>query len=1277
VVEAQSTGGQDSLTRRVSGGGLWRLRGAVARLTPQPVYLAHFLFASIVALLTFRIILTGQGYPIPAIPYTGFSHQVTLSSNFPLAYRLPLGFEDSTTWIPQLPLILPLLWPNTIVGIKAFYLWVFSIYYILCFLVSRLFYVTFVKDTRVNYNSFTLIAAVLFTFNYPFLWVLTSASLPFLLGIPIVTYLLVKWIRMVRGQDGRWLDYVKVGLAMGFLGLADPRFYIWTLIGLVAFLFSYGLANGRMGRIIRLLAGTSFLALPFAVLMLFSYTFGSTSLTYVSGRPLDYSTIAGFSTAYSLPQYFQFQAMTWPGFISASPLVLLLSRVGVQSAATLGYPPSQLLLPGIVSILWATATMGTMALALSAFLFRSSKDHVLHGLGFLTLLAISIGAYLQIRPLIDAYVAAGQIPFVGGIFSITFAIPNYGLIVVDSYALFFSMFTIAELLRLGPGSRARHKTAANLRPRRGHLPTVVRRALPLGVVAILIFANWQLVVGPFYPGQYTPVLPGNGVALSGDFQPATPPPAWEAAYNFFSANDNGSYAVAWTQPYGFAYNWSQRVTDFVDPGVSPNQSFYSYLTSIVSFNYYYETFPLMGTFGVRYFVIDNTSLSSMSPLPDITLRSLQAFFERSPGLVRITTYAPYLMVFEDPGASLFRYMEAPMLVPLPSPGPLFTGYAFHSALNQTPALLPPSSTDQGYTLRQAHDNISQSTYLLYPYNSIYGGYPVHFYASGQMDYSPSQGVLPLGSNWYFEGFGGNLTYGSKAGNMTVSAATARPVSADLSYGDFVSPGHVGIPIPNGTGVNITWRFAYESGNPEGSVSTSVFANNDSWQTIGGSEVFSATLPPALNWRFVTETVTVPSGLYSFDVLWQAAGIKWFNVSDISVSTTNFEDYPSGPYVVLPPFQSEPVPARNSSYGATFSTSLNNTTYSPSQGVLPLGSNWYFEGFGGNLTYGSKAGNMTVSAATARPVSADLSYGDFVSPGHVGIPIPNGTGVNITWRFAYESGNPEGSVSTSVFANNDSWQTIGGSEVFSATLPPAQKFMLVNESVVMTPGYHSFDVIFQTNNVNNVTINSVNITYSLFTEKSVPVVVKIPIWSEAGGAYSFTFALAGTGSLNLGTEALNVSASNGTELERGVTLSPGRPISVALRDLSVSYLLVVPVSVSNRSSLPDSNAFGAYDPISGTITLSPPQRNSTLVIALYGWELDGVSPIAVSVTGQTLYQVVGGAPLTAHVAGAFVLNLAQIIGAALLYAGIVIAFGLFLRPHPLARGKPRLGNRASP
>jgi hypothetical protein len=475
----------------------------------------------------------------------------------------------------------------------------------------------------------------------------------------------------------------------------------------------------------------------------------------------------------------------------------------------------------------------------------------------------------------------------------------------------------------------------------------------------------------------------------------------------------------------------------------------------------------------------------MSPLPDITLHSLQAFFERSPGLVRITTYAPYLMVFEDPGASLFRYVEAPMLVPLPSPGPLFTGYAFHSALNQTPALLPPSSTGQGYTLRQAHDNISQSTYLLYPYNYIYGGYPVHFYASEQMDYSPSQGVLPLGSNWYFEGFGGNLTYGSKAGNMTVSAATARPVSADLSYGDFVSPGHVGIPIPNGTGVNITWRFAYESGNPEGSVSTSVFANNDSWQTMGGSEVFSA------------------------------------------------------------------------------------------------------------------------------------------------------------------------------------------------TLSPAQKFMLVNESVVITPGCHSFDVIFQMDNVNNVTINSVNITYSLFTEKSVPVVVKIPIWSETGGAYSFTFALAGTGSLNLGTEALNVSASKGTELERAVTLSPGRPISVVLRDLSVSYLLVIPMSVSNRSSLPDSNAFGAYDPISGTITLSPPQRNSTLVIALYGWELDGVSPIAVSLTGQTLYQVVGGAPLTAHVAGAFVLNLAQIIGAALLYAGIVIAFGLFLRPHPLARYKPRLGNRASP
>ena len=919
------------------------------RLARKHFYLVHLVYGTVVAALAFRSLLFGYGFPIPGINYTGFSPTLIGIINFPLSYQLTTGFQDSTTWIAQLPLIFPLLWSSPVVGSKLFYLWIFAVYYSLCFLVSRFFYFTFYRKSKRSYNHFSILAMVLFTFNYPFLYVLTSASLPWLLGIPVVTYLLVKWIRMARGWDQRRLDYVKVALGVGFLALADPRYYNWNLIGLFSFIISSAFVHGNFLRLTKLVTGTVLLTTPFVVLMWFAYTFGTGGLSYVSARSLSYATVANFSHAYPLALYFQLQAMSWPGFVAASPSVLALPTASIQFIPALGYPPSVLVLPGFVSGLWMVASITTMVLALGALLFRPSTDRILHSLGFIILLSLSIGAYFPLRSLVTFYVASGSLPYAGAALAITFAIPNYGLIALDSYVLFFGMASLAELLHRIPRSKSNTVGEMSRSRKRHRISSLTRRATLVCVIGLLVFSNWQLVEGSFFPGPYTPVLPGNGVAQVGDFKPVSPPALWQDAYDFFSSHDNGSYAVAWSQPYGFAYNWSPRTTPFADPGVNPSPSFYQQIASLVQSNEYYGTEPLMDCFGVRYFVIDNTSLSRLSPLPGVTLHALHSFFRRSPGLVEISTYGPDLWVYEAPQASLFRYVEAPILSPLPSTNSIFEAHVFQSVFNETPVMLPPRGQNTTGTLHQTNATLSNSSYALVPYNSIYSVPAGRFGMNLSAYYSPDDGVLPLGSSWYFDGFDGNMTIQAASGTFSVNASSGQPISAQLSFGNFVSPGHTGISIPNGSGVNISWEFAYKSSGPGGIVSTSVFANNDSWKSVGGAELFSANLPPSSTWHFVNESIEIPPGYYSFDLLFQGNGLATLNLRDVIISMFWVSDRIDGPYVVIPSYQSELIPTPNGSHVADFTPSLNTTIYSPDDGVLPLWSSWYFDGFDGNMT----------------------------------------------------------------------------------------------------------------------------------------------------------------------------------------------------------------------------------------------------------------------------------------------------------------------------------------
>ena len=470
----------------------------------------------------------------------------------------------------------------------------------------------------------------------------------------------------------------------------------------------------------------------------------------------------------------------------------------------------------------------------------------------------------------------------------------------------------------------------------------------------------------------------------GPLAPAAMPTDVQRVYSILSENFDGSYNVVWPQAYGFAYSWSTRVTPWYPPGSGPPAQFYSYFSEIAKRGEAYLVKPLMDTYGVRYIVVDNTSYTGVSPLAvGMTNAQVARFLEESPGIVLAINDSPYLLVFEDPGASTVQgYSVA--LSPEGGVSPLSVLYYFSALLEEEPLLINGSS---GIPLPVNEARIGNSPYALYTNGYFSAIHTAPQPPKNYFNYSPSAGIYALSDQWYFESIRGSGTLYIEGGQIVLSSSAGS--LASLSYGDFLSPGHTAIPIPDGCGVDVNISY-YFNGSAGSSVSTSVWVNDANYTKHGGWQIASNEMMGKGKPERVTLGAVIPPGQAYFEVQINPefkGSVQVWGVN-INYSFFRIEDgYPVGiPALYTFRVVSSSTLERTISwtgggrelailYAGNGTLTVNGVTYRLDSGRGVGELRLYVEGDGANLSNsGLSIGGMIVAERNATPGPVDLFSG---------------------------------------------------------------------------------------------------------------------------------------------------------------------------------------------------------------------------------------------------------------------------------------------------------------
>lgn len=835
----------------------------------------HLVTFCILLILSLKKFLFSSGFTPPTSYLAGFSYSISISLNFPLSYNFLYGYVNSTTWIFQLPWTLPFLLIHDIeVADRLVLFLVYITYYTISYFVAKLFYKTFASK-NVYFEPFSVIFIIFMFICYAFTYDITAASLPFLFSLPMFLYVLVKYHRIVTGYDITTIDHLKLAFVVIYIGLGDPRMYILALLGLFV-ATAFQLIKAQLFTALKTLTTLLVVSIPCIIFMYKIYTFGSNAI-YTSPRPFSYSEVDYWTKLYPLLTFFDFRALPWPASVSSS--IGILGTSHIQTLPTLGRIPSILLSRNtFLDNFWFLSTMTQFALFAIPAVLKRFKSVSYHYVGALFIFSVALGTYLPITPLLHFFLWLGHLPIVGGVWAITYAIPNYLLEPFASYCLFFDLLTIVVL----------YETIFKKAGGTNNKKVNIKRTIALiVVVSLIMISNWQFFDGSFYPGSYTHILGNNGVAPLGAYQPTNPPQFWQQLYQKLSAPKGANYAVAWLQPYGTAYKWSPRVTGFYDPGISPPDSFYQYLSQIISNGATYLTKTIMDIYGVRYIVVDNTSLSPLTPFdPSITINQLYQFLNASPGVVLATSYPNQVYVFEDPNATLFEF-GGPSLYYRGS-DTLDTAYYLDRILGHVPPIFNKSSPSEAWLLIGSQSLSNNSVDLIPPWGLVTPNVSI-LNAKKQFTLEPSQGIVELSHNWFIETLGKPFTAHINLSAMNLKESTKEQGLVSLSYGGYLIPGAIAIPIPPNYSVYVTWSFDYKtSGNTN--LSTSLWVNNQNYKEYGGFLYYSKNLPFSNNWRSANFTANLPAGYTTFEIQINAQLQGSVELKDIKVEYAYYQNF---------------------------------------------------------------------------------------------------------------------------------------------------------------------------------------------------------------------------------------------------------------------------------------------------------------------------------------------------------------------------------------------------
>ncbi|MGC8621968.1 MAG: hypothetical protein ACP5U0_08655, partial [Caldisphaera sp.] len=1023
------------------------------------LHLSMFIFILLVSAGT---ILFGNGYSVLS-SLTGYSNLVMKNLNYSLGFSLFWGYFSSTTWIFQFFMLLPnLIFNDPIISMKFDVIMIYSEYYILAYLLSNLFYKSFSHEITVP-SGFNFIFIILMFINYDFMYTFTGQMLPALFGIPIFLYILIKSYRLYNGDDYKIKDYLKLSLALSMISMGDPRFFIWAFNAFMGSIIFSIIVRKNFIKSIKILIYPLLISLPIILFIYYVYVVGSFSFIYVSSRPLTFSEINSYTKSFPFYSYFQLLGMSWPSFIYSPPSILTF-KGDINSLLTVGNPAAMIYPYDSIGYIWFALTFSWLSFAITSMIFFARKNERVHTISFIFLFILTIGTYFPLKQFVYWYISLVKLPVVGGIWGITDAIPNYFMWAIYPYVIFYISLMFVKLIN---GNRSDYNSLERIKNfnflNRLKITFINRKILIIVILILLVAPNWQFFDN-IYPGQYTPVISGNGISSNGPLQPVKMPDYAQVIYDYLSDNYNGSYNIVWPQAWGFAYKWSPRVTPWYQPGSSPPSGFFTYLDEIVDKNETYMLKPLMDIYGVRYFVIDNYSYLNKSPLlPNLTNSELTEFFENSPGIKIFYEHSPNIWVFEDPGASILNgYSKAYSIGSL---SPLDVAYYFSYIQNTTPLLLENSTPD----LLINNEDLNNCSGL-FTYNFFSSIHKNDSLIDDNFNYSYLDGIYDLGNNWYFESLKNNGTL--SANNETIILDSSQNTFTQLSYGNFLSPGHTAIYIPEGYGLNLTVSYNFLANN-NASVGTSVWVTDSNYTKHGGWYVNGNNFIGTGNFKHVILNTIIKPGYTYFEVQINTNFKGSVVIKNINISYCYFRILNDHPLSIWPEFIDRDYSTNSSEAVMNISKFIN---YSYLDGIYDLGNNWYFESLKNNGTL--SANNETIILDSSQNTFTQLSYGNFLSPGHTAIYIPEGYGLNLTVSYNFLANN-NASVGTSVWVTDSNYTKHGGWYVNGNNFIGTGNFKHVILNTIIKPGYTYFEVQINTNFKGSVVIKNINISYCYF------------------------------------------------------------------------------------------------------------------------------------------------------------------------------------------------------
>lgn len=600
-------------------------------------FIEHAAYFGALMFLILRVPLTQPGY-IMGFSGSLFSMKLLKLQNLPFAENFltsSFGVSGSPFYFPFSAIAF--IYGNAYDYAITYLILVYALYYSLSYVLSRVIFNTF-NITKIGHNGFSFLFITVMFFNAVFIYD-EPGIVDWAFGILLILYSIIKIFRLLKGFDTQRGDHIKAVLPPIILSFADPRFTIWFMM-MTFFLMIPALYRiTDFTKILKVLAYFILIGIPAYVYTYIVSTFGAFVSVYVSARPLTLNGISGFSGAYPLFMYFAFHGGYWPSIWISPPAYF---SGNVNSLLAFGYPTGLILGSGFLAYVWLSLSFIPFVLSLIPIFFKDRHILYLYP-GYLVFFLISIGGYAPAW-FTDSYLWLGQLPIVGGIFGIAFAITTYFMQITIVYALILCTMVFAKLLSWEPT----HKQCGSGRKvyRRIHQIVFTRKMVAVLIVLAFIVPGYQLVDGSKYPSNWTPVIGGDGAPAIGAVTTVNPPAYWVREYDAIENQTNGSFYVGYSPPYGFAYKWDDSVSGVSQPGTPAPSAFYQNLTEIMSLNETYLTETLMSMFGVRYFIVDNTTV--------VSNRAYETFFSESTGLVLSYNHSPDLWVYEDKSASIMN-----------------------------------------------------------------------------------------------------------------------------------------------------------------------------------------------------------------------------------------------------------------------------------------------------------------------------------------------------------------------------------------------------------------------------------------------------------------------------------------------------------------------------------------------------------------------------------------------------------------------------------------------